>query len=56
MMIKPIHNREAINILSAKFYFPPMRFKRRSLLARECNALIQLTGIYLRRIRGKHES
>lgn len=40
-MIRPAHNREAINIISQHSAFPPLRFKRRSLLARECNALIQ---------------
>lgn len=40
-MIKPIDNREAINILTEKFYLPPRRFLRHSSLARKCNALIQ---------------
>lgn len=53
MMIKPIHNREAINILSEKFYFPPMRFKRCSLLARECNALIQADRYLAQTDKGK---
>lgn len=40
-MIKPIDNREAINILTTRFFFPPINFLRCSSLARKCNALIQ---------------
>lgn len=40
-MIKPLDNWKAIVAVSNGFVFPPIRFLRRSLLARKCAALIR---------------
>lgn len=56
MMIKPIHNREAINILSANSTSRQCVLNAAPLLARECNALIQADRYLAQADKGKHES
>ncbi len=52
-MIKPEYNYGALHILHKSYFLPPIRFKRRSLLARECNALIQADRYLTREDKGK---
>lgn len=52
-MIRPLHNREAINIITSHFFLPSIRFLKRSLLARECNALIQADRYLAKADKGK---
>lgn len=40
-MIKPLDNWHAARALSDWYVFPPLRYLRRSLLARKCWALIR---------------
>lgn len=40
-MIKPLDNWHATRALSDWYVFPPLRYLRRSLLARKCWALIR---------------
>lgn len=40
-MIKPLDNWQASRALSEWYFFPELRFLRRSLLARKCWALIK---------------
>lgn len=40
-MIKPLDNWYAANTINNGYVFPPLRFLRRSLLARKCAALIR---------------
>lgn len=52
-MIKPKHNYEALHVLHESYFFPLRRLMRRSLLARECNALIQADRYLAQADKGK---
>lgn len=52
-MIKPKDNYEALHVLHEAYFFPPRRLMRRSLLARECNALIQADRYLAQADKGK---
>lgn len=40
-MIRPLDNWKAARALDTWYWFPPMRFLRRSIIARKCFALVR---------------